>query len=245
MTFAWGNLRSLLFIAGFVLSVPLNANDQSVTLRLLTHDLKPYSYLNEAGVLTGNAVNMVHCAFERLQTDVEIEVVPWTRAQYMVQSDLAEGFFAASQQSARDEFAQLTHSIADQNWVWFWSGQSEVTLDQVISSKDLVRSSFHGANMQTWLETNDYQVLSFLPETTEQLIRMVITGRIEVGMANQSVLESILKRNSDFGFIEQVIAKEKPLGIYIRNTWLAERPTFMSELNKAIDDCHTITPTKG
>jgi polar amino acid transport system substrate-binding protein len=215
----------------------LGASEQNTKILLLTHNLKPYSYVDDEGELTGRAVKVVKCAFDRINYKAAIEVVPWARAQNMVQNDRADGFFAASQQPARDEYAQLSHPIADQNWVWFWPVQSNITANNVLATKDFVRSSFHGANMQIWIEARDYQVLSILPETTEQLVRMVLAGRIEVGMANQSVLESILTVNGNRDLFELVVAQEKPLGIYIRKNWLADHPNFMSILNSAIDGC--------
>jgi hypothetical protein len=55
---------------------------------------------------------------------------------------------------------------------------------------------------------------------------MVLAGRIEVGMANQSVLESILTVNGNRDLFELVVAQEKTVG-YLHSQELASRsPQF-------------------
>ena len=75
-------------------------------LKLSTHELPPYSTQGH-GSPSGLAVDVVVCAAKRLPLSLELEFVPWARAQKHAQEGQSDGFFAASQSAERDAYASL------------------------------------------------------------------------------------------------------------------------------------------
>lgn len=210
---------------------------EAQTLRLSTHDLEPYGYYDEHGRFTGSAVNVLQCALSRMDVVLELTVVPWKRAQNLALGGAVDGFFAASQKADRDAYATMTVPIADQDWIWFWPASSDLTSADLERKQDFVFSSFIGANMQYWLESEGYRTMSALPNTTETLVRMVVSGRVDIGLANRQVLQVLLEQNPGMPPVETALAQERPLGAYIRKDWLSSRPQFMPELNRHILNC--------
>ena len=93
--------------------------------------------------------------------------------------------------------------------------------------------------MQAWLNDSEYLTSSALPQTTFQLVKMVRAKRIDVGLANQAVLEYYLKGEQRLDEFRIQVLKEMPLGVYIRDDWLEEHPLFLESLNTAIAACRT------
>ncbi|EAR60601.1 hypothetical protein [Neptuniibacter caesariensis] len=77
------------------------------TIVLTTHNLPPYShYIGK--MLSGSAVEVVECAFKPMsEYTLQIKVVPWKRAQTLVIQNEADGFFAASKNPTRDNYATM------------------------------------------------------------------------------------------------------------------------------------------
>ncbi|WP_411745322.1 substrate-binding periplasmic protein [Reinekea sp.] len=229
-------MKSSKLLLLFLLSALGFANEGKV--HLSTHNLPPYSFYNEQGDFTGTAYSVVLCALNQIEYELELSVLPWKRAQEMVRIGSIDGFFAASKSSDRDDYAVLSHTIDEQKWVWFWPKDSNILASDMTNISKYTRSSFLGANMQLWLEQQNYNTYRHQPNTTMQLVRMVEAERVEVGLANLAVLEELLKQG-DFS-MEQFsieIAKNMPLGIYFHKSWLEKRPTFMKSLNIAINTC--------
>lgn len=208
-----------------------------MTLRLTTHNLEPYTYYNEHHQLTGLAYNVISCAVASIGWELKVEVMPWARAQLEVKSGAADGFFAASHQPERDQYAILSNTIAEQNWVWFWpKGNNHDTHSEAFKALTQV-SSFLGANMQDYLHENGYQTSSSPPVTTKELILMVMADRIDVGLANQFVLQRLLNELDLNDQFHIQLLKEKPLGVYISHAFIDENPGFLPRLNSAILEC--------
>lgn len=207
------------------------------TIHLTTHNLVPYSYYDESGDFTGVAFEAVHCALSKLDYDIRLSVVPWQRAQNMVKSGQADGFFAGSQKDERDQYAVMTAPIADQNWAWFWRSERSIDPELLNQNTHFSRSSFLGANMQSWLIENDYKTPSVQPATTEQLVDMVKYGRVEIGLANQAVLDHYLSASGQDTLFTIRVAQEKPLGLYLRKPWIEAHPSFLQRFNQAIAIC--------
>ena len=101
---------------GVALALCLSAGPAiAAPVRLTTHDLPPYSFVDEQGKLAGVAVKRVECAMTRIQRAFTVTVYPWARAQKLVYAGDADGFFAASQSAERDALAQLSAEIAPRN----------------------------------------------------------------------------------------------------------------------------------
>ena len=100
---------------------------------LTTHNLSPYgAYPDNAAkpliadnTFTGTTVDKVRCAFNKLNRPLVINVMPWKRAQKMVQLKQADGFFAASKNQFRDSYASLSSIIDQQTWTWYQHKKSK------------------------------------------------------------------------------------------------------------------------
>lgn len=204
---------------------------------LTTHDLPPYSFPVEGRAPSGIAVQTVQCAANALSIPVSIGFFPWKRAQEMVKSDSADGFFAASQADQRDVYAVLSATIAPQEWRWYLLKASALNPKSETFKRNARTSSFHGANMQDWLIENGYKA-NDSPRQNRSLLAMLLKGRVDAILANRLVMEQLLAESDKTETVKSFPALDKPLGIYFSKTFLARQPSdYLARWNQAITTC--------
>ncbi len=205
-------------------------------ITLTTQDWAPYQVFNN-GVLSGHAVDVVSCALKKMKQPYEIEVYPWRRAQRMVELELADGFFTASQNEERDKYATISAVVAEQHWNWYLLKESPLNPNDASFKKQAKVGAMLGSNMYSWLKNNGYN-LSGSSINTDALISDLLDKRYDAVLANDQVAKNIMK---ELDMIEGEFKihkyKNKPLGVYWSNKFLAKRPGFLSKFNAAVKKC--------
>jgi polar amino acid transport system substrate-binding protein len=213
------------------------AQAQVGTVFLTTHELAPYSYLDEHDQRPrGIAVAVVECVLTRMEVPYRIKVTAWARAQKLVQDGVADGFFAGSRNAERDAFAVQSATIADQQWRWYLLADNPVDPSTTRFRKRASVSSFIGANMLDWLIDNDYRVAS-PPRDTEGLLKMLQAKRVDAILANNKVMDNLLQQQGLDNSIRSVLLQDKPLGVYFSKTFLAKQPGFLDQFNSHVAAC--------
>ncbi len=224
-----------------VLSLVLPAQAQTgvATVRLTTHELPPYSYRDTAQQrLSGIAVEVVDCVMRRMGQPYDVQVLPWARAQKLVQQGDADGFFAASRNSERDSYAEQTATIAPQQWRWYLlSSNAADPLSPEFRATALV-GSFVGANMLDWLRERGYRAVA-TPPTTAGLLKMLRAGRVDAILANNLVMERLIREQGLDGQLRSVLQEDRPLGVYFSKAFLAGRPGFLERFNAQLGACRS------
>lgn len=210
---------------------------------LTTHNLCPYGCYPEGSDInqiadnsfSGIAVDVVRQVFEKMEIDLIVKVVPWERAQIMVQDGFADGFFAGSQKNSRDEYALMSAVIAEQNWNWYLLKTN--VLDPANSSfkEEATVAGFIGSNMLNWMKENNYNIQGE-PLDSEHLLQMLIYGRVDAIMANNYVMDYILVRNNAVDKVKISLNKNMPLGVYFSKDFLEKYPDFLTIFNDLVPE---------
>jgi polar amino acid transport system substrate-binding protein len=233
---AMSGLRTAVILLGWVCE-SVQAQPAMPPVRLVTHELPPYSYATPGSAPGGVAVKRVQCAFARIDVPLQIEFLPWARAQSHAREGLADGFFAASQSAERDSWAVMSATIAPQQWRWYLRSGEPLDPHAETFKKQASVASFAGANMQNWLKDNGYRVVAS-PASNQQLLDMLLGRRLDAILANQLVMESLLAQGNAAGAVHSVLEQDKPLSIYFSKVFLARvDPGFLARLNQAILGC--------
>ena len=211
---------------------------------LTTHNLYPYgSYpagskeeLIADETFRGVAVDRVRCVLDKMAIPVEIQVVPWRRAQLLVERGKVDGFFAASQNDVRDKFAVKTATIADQKWNWYLLKENPLSPREPSFKKQATVGGFVGANMLKWMKEQSYNV-TVTPKNTESLLKLLLARRVDAVMANNYVMQALLQ---NYGVEDQVkvyLNMDKPLFVYFSKDFLNSRPMFIEKFNGLVPEC--------
>ena len=223
------------------MAFPAQAGPPTARLKLSTHRLPPYSDLQ--GIQPkGLAVQVVQCAAQRMGLKLDMEFVPWARAQKHAQDGDSDGFFAASQSAARDAFASLSATIAPQEWRWYFLDKAALQPQHPDFKTKARVSSFLGANMQTWLTEQGYQS-QLPPINSDALLRMLLAGRVDAVLANHLVMDLLLQSHPERKSVRSELAQDRPLGVYFTHRYLARQSEdFLQQFNGAIKVCLSGTP---
>jgi len=211
---------------------------------LTTHNLPPYgSYpeQSEGKIIAddhfkGKAVDTVRCVFEKMGIALEIQVLPWKRAQLYVQQGLADGFFAASQKDSRDDYAVMSSVIADQKWNWYLLKSNPLNPEDPSFKEKATVGGFIGANMLQWMNENGYNVIA-TPKDTELLLKQLLASRVDAVLANNYVMGRLLKAYGVETRVKTYVNQDKPLGVYFSKKFVNSHPGFMEKFNSLIPEC--------
>ncbi|WP_159064964.1 substrate-binding periplasmic protein [Thaumasiovibrio subtropicus] len=215
---------------------------QAEMIVLASHHFPPYAAYDEGkeGLVAdeyfrGIAVDRIRCIFAGLPQKLEIQVMPWTRAQHAAKLGAVDGFFVSSRNEERDEFATFSSPIAEQKWQWYWLENNPQQPDSVAFKAQAI-GVFQGSNMQAWLESEGYQIQSN-PVDTEHLIKQLLRGRVEVILANNLVVEQILDEWQVADKVATQVASVRPLGVYFTHEIQYAHPNLLSRFNARVEKC--------
>lgn len=232
-------MKTALLLIFFSLSTQVAAKE---SITLTTFNLPHYGHFpaNSSilpvadNTFTGESVKTIRCAFKSLPYQLTIKVMPWKRAQLTVQRGLADGFFSASKNDVRDEFAVFSEPIADQRWQWYFSKNSKIKPNQKGFEQTAVIGALNGSLMKTWLSDNNYK-LGINAQSSKALLKSLIAGRIDAILANKKVMSSLM--NEELPNIASVEHSVRPLGVYFSKSFIKQYPDFLSSFNKHVKQC--------
>lgn len=226
-----------LLVPTLVTAVSPSATRAEVPLVLTTHHLPPYSYKNDAGQIDGLAGRVVACALSSMDRTHAIHFVPWKRAQIAVQKGRAHGFFAASRNAARDKYARMSAIVADQKWTWYTLNETAGDPNSDAFRQTEAVSSFLGANMQAWLQKNNYNTVAYPPQTNEALLDMLLKKRFSAILANDQVMDRLAAQEGVTAKLRKFLLQDRPLGVYFSKSFLAGEPDFLGRFNAKVAIC--------
>ncbi|QTA84383.1 substrate-binding periplasmic protein [Desulfonema magnum] len=231
------NFIFICLIAGlFALSAQAqNQTPKKSKIILTTQNVSPYVIVDKNGTFKGYAANSVQYALKKMKRPYEIKIFPWNRAQMMVKRDMADGFFPASQNNIRDEYAVISETIAEQKWNWYMlkSNPSDPA-DPLFKEKATV-GGFMGTNMLQWLKKNNYNIKGN-PNNSESLLKMLLNKRIDAILANNMETDEIIKNEKIEDRFKVITLKDKPMGIYFSKIFLKKNPCFLKKFNKYVHE---------
>ena len=206
-------------------------NSQPIILN--TELAAPYQIMSN-GVLSGKSVQTVECVLDRLEYDLEVQVVPWKRAMANVRSNRANGFFASMISNDLDSFAEISAPIILEKW-YFFSLKSRK--DIISQDKENIRiGSIFGSNQYMWLEENGYENIQGV-ETYDQLFKLLEIERIDAIFADYRTFYDEMEASGYEDNYEHEFCKFTPLGVYFSRIFLNKNPEFMNQFNESISVC--------
>lgn len=201
-----------------VLSQPALAYQRPERLLLATQEWFPYQY-QENGEMKGPGIERVKCVMRVMDQPYQLTMTKWDRAQLMTEVGAQHGFFLASRNSKRDEYADYSVPLDQQNWSWF-SLSDSTELDNAMFKSQIEVAALFGSNKWFWLQKNGYRV-SKKPRTPKALIELMLNGEVGAVLGNDAVIDETIKKNgyqlsSDFSNTGQI---ESIVGVFLQSIY--------------------------
>lgn len=211
------------------------ADSRPERLLLATQEWFPYQY-QVNGVMKGPGIDKVKCVMRVMQQPYQLTMTKWDKAQLQTEVGSQHGFFLASHNSKRDEYAVYSDALADQKWSWFSLSEASEINSSMFKSQVEVAALF-GSNKWYWLQKNGYQV-SKKPRTSKALLELMLNGDVGAILGNDAVIEQTIKKMGiSYRAITRTKMKSQPLGVYFSKAFVTQYPRFLTEFNQAAKQC--------
>ncbi|MDQ2075981.1 ABC transporter substrate-binding protein [Marinimicrobium sp. ABcell2] len=179
------------------------------------------------------SIDHVECISERLDIPFQIMNMPWRRARQEVFGGDLDGFFTAMMRG-RGTDARLSAPLVLENWYWFWRKNDSPPGDPGFRGRVGV---ILGSHQSDWFEQTGFEV-SQRVNTMEQLLKLVLSGRIDAFIAYKDQFEEALNRlDADEDFFSRRFFRYMPLSVYFGPSFLEANPGFMTEFNRHVFNC--------
>ncbi|WP_107242685.1 substrate-binding periplasmic protein [Photobacterium frigidiphilum] len=204
-------------------------------LLLATQEWFPYQY-QENGVMKGPGIDKIKCVMRAMKQPYQITMTSWDRAQLLTEVGAQHGFFLASHNVKRDEYAIYSDQIEQQNWSWF-SLSDATDVDSAMFKSQVEVVALFGSNKWFWLQKNGYRA-SMKPRSAKAMIDLMLKGEVGAILGNDAVIEETIKQMGiSYRAISKTRVKSQPLGAYFSKSFVKEYPQFVDEFNRATQQC--------
>ncbi|MCL9780782.1 transporter substrate-binding domain-containing protein [Vibrio sp. S4M6] len=214
-----------------VLVVGSNTAIASYRMHFFLPDFPPYTMPDEQGNAVGIGVDKMKLILDSIDVDYTFKVGSnHGRALSELRSGRSDGFFMASQNEQRDQFAKFANSVMVNRWVWVVRRQSREYFDPENKEKYVV-ASLVNTNTNFWLNKSGYKTAAPASDI-KSLISKLSSKEVDAVFVAQEVFNEEFKYDTRFQIMVQV---EKEFSVYISNAFLKKHPEFMEKLNRAIE----------
>ena len=214
---------------------------EPVEIKFATAIIPPYQLLDADDQLKGRSVAILECAMAPLNQSYSVSVLPWLRAQMLVEKGEFDAFFIASENAERNRYAKISRPLFDSSWIWFYPKKSLLDPSSDSFAYNASVGGVFGTNMNAWLKK--YFEYAVIKTTADELFKLLSVERLDAILLTELMFKDSVKRlglkESDF---KRVVAKKRPLGVYFGNTFLKKHPEWLSQFNQSIKNCQSPRP---
>lgn len=204
---------------------------------LTTQDWAPYQTY-ESHIVDGFAVATVSCIMEMMDKSYEMQVHPWKEAQALVKENKAHGFFSASHNDKRDQYAILSKPIADQQWNWYLLKDSALNPNDPTFKEKAKVTGIAGSNMVTWLTDNQYNLTEDNIIDMHTLVETLVAKKVDAIYANNLAMRTVVQlMKMSMDDFKMITTKDKPVGVYWSKQFIANNPGFLDKFNSLVSMC--------
>jgi len=224
-----------LLLAGVL--VLLASSAQAVErLKLATQLWPPYQTL-EDGRIGGIAVERVQCALRRMRQPYELRMMPWDKAQLLVETNQMHGFFAGSTNSVRARYSEASIPVISLALTWFIAPGVTLDMNDESSKYQARYSAKFNTNKWLYLKKNGFTVVK-KPRDADVLLKMLWQGDIDVALEYEKVFEySLKKEDIPADYFRRVPYSKRDQNVHFSKEFIRQNPNFLGTFNKALAKC--------
>lgn len=207
-------------------------------LLLATQEWRPYQY-QENGEMKGPGIDKLKCAMRVMKQPYQLTMTSWDRAQLLVEVGEQHGFFLASLNDFRNQYADYSAPVMNQVWSWF-SLSDSINPNNAVFKEEVAVTALFGSNKWLWLHKEGYLVAR-KPRKSVTLVELLLSGEIGAVLANDFVMQEAIKNiGISHRTITSKVMKKQPLGVYFSKKLTKKYPQFMHEFNQAVTQCEEL-----
>lgn len=227
------HIISTILLMAFYVPTVISAEKEK-TIHFHVPNFPPYIYL-EDNQIKGELLDDIERIFTLAELPYTITVgSTFSRSVHLLEKQLSDGFFPATQNLQRDELAQFSSPIVSNNWSWFIPKRETLEPSHPRFKHYALVGTHFQTNTHRWLINNEYHVVG-LPQTIEKLLKMLDNGRINsVFLSESAFYYALAKQGRSPDEFNIYLESTRPIGLYLSNHYLMKHPDAMDKINTAI-----------
>lgn len=175
--------------------------DDTPVMQIVTSEYPPFEY-SEDGRITGVDTDTIRQVVEAMGYEPRIELLPWIRAEAKARRGEADLVYSLTYSDARAVFYHFTDPINQVKDVFFALRDSNIhwqTMDDLNDLRVGISASYsYAPEFMDWVERHPARVTQVSHEQPELTsLKMLVHGRIDLFICEQSVCEYLLKQHTD------------------------------------------------
>ncbi|WP_245986881.1 substrate-binding periplasmic protein [Vibrio pectenicida] len=191
----------------------------------------PYTMIDIEGSPTGIGLNAMKPILDSMRVNYTINVDSnHGRALSELKNNRSDGFFMASKNKERDQYAVFSSAVMYNNWVWIVLKENERDFRPSAQSNYVVASLLN-TNTNHWLKKSGY-TLTPPAWNIESLVKKLDSHEVDAILVAEVVFKHRYQNSDDYATI---LHEAKPFGVYISKAFISKHPKFMEKLNEAIE----------
>ncbi|WED24176.1 transporter substrate-binding domain-containing protein [Vibrio sp. JC009] len=230
----------MLFISCLSLASCLTyAGTEKDALRVSFTEFVPWKTVTAGGNLSGIDIELMAMIAERMDLDLEVTPYPWKRGLRRLETGDVDIITSLLRRPQREAFAYFIEPpyVTQSNKAFFVLKGNENTISKYDDLKGLTIGTF---DKNHYFEPFDHDTSldKFSGKSTEQLLKMLLAGRLDTFIMTEEVGEFKIK---ELGFEGQIVKADykysKPMNVYLalsKNSPLSDRrdeiSTILTEL---------------
>lgn len=215
------------------------------TIKLVTDNhFIPYAYL-ENGNVVGSDIDVIRAIEKRLNLNIIIDVVPWKRALYMIETGISDGGFSLFNTEERKEWAYFTnYPIHISKFNIFTRKGDEFEYNNIydlIGKKIGINSGF--AISEKFDKFKDIGTLKVIEsEDADTNLKLLKNGRIDCYIGNTNTLSYKLKENDNDNLISMlpnsIFSTRGSYIVFSKKSKLENLDSLILDINETLKDLY-------
>ena len=213
-----------------VLLFTVGKSSAAYNMHFFLPDFPPYTVVDEQGNFSGIGLDEVKPILDSMGVKYTIQIgSKHGRALSELRGGRSDGFFMASQNEQRDEYAVFSESVMINRWVWVVLRKNSPNF-HASAKGNYTMASLLNANTNYWLEHSGYQTVR-PAMNINALVEKLDSGEVDAILVAEEVFNSEFVNDARY---KVSLHSEREFGIYISKAFLKDNPDFMEKLNSAI-----------
>lgn len=194
------------------------------------------SDLRVQGEASNENLEVFDCVLKQLDWPYSIILFPWKRGIEELKHGRVDAIIMATPSDELEVVAEMSSPFALEKWYWFYQKNSAQASLPINAVRLGVVSSSH---TEIWLEQQGLRA-EVKVNSTEQLLNMLLAGRIDTFLADEELIQEQLKKiNQPDKALHKVFSHYISLGVYFSSEYLHKYPVFMTGFNNNLKACNT------
>lgn len=149
-------------------------------IKIVTEEFPPYDFRGEDGGVEGFATEVVEEVLNDLEVEVQIDILPWSRAFKMAAENPNTMLFSVVRTEEREELFHWAGVVCDvRSYLYKLKSRQDIVAEKLSDLEDYRTGVVRGWAGQKYLQKNNFKLLEEVADSDQNILKL-IRGRVDL-----------------------------------------------------------------